>query len=92
MNSYRRPPSDNLMKPDTRLTNWELPDNGTNKQMVDGTDNWIAEWDKQVDNFMKETAIHDGGLKMTSNIFQKVHTNILYLYRTMAAVYKTVFL
>ena len=46
MNSYRRPPSDNLMKPDTRLTNWELPDNGTNKQMVDGTDNWIAEWDK----------------------------------------------
>ena len=39
INSYRRPPSDNLMKSDTRLTNWEAPDNGTNKQMVDGTDN-----------------------------------------------------
>ena len=39
INLYRRPPSDNLMKSDTRLTNWEAPDNGTNKQMVDGTDN-----------------------------------------------------
>ena len=38
INSYRRPPSDNLMKSDTRLTNWEARDNGTNKQMVDGTD------------------------------------------------------
>ena len=53
INSYRRPPSDNLMKPDGRLTNWEAPDNGTNKQMVDGTDNWITERDKQADNFMK---------------------------------------
>ena len=42
INSYRRPPSDNLMKPDGRLTNWEAPDNGTNKQMVDGTDNWAG--------------------------------------------------
>lgn len=41
------------MKPDGRLTNWEAPDNRTNKQMVDGMDNWITERDKQADNFMK---------------------------------------
>ena len=40
------------MKPDGRLTNWEVPDNGTNKQMV-GNDHWITERDKQADNFMK---------------------------------------